>query len=207
MMSQDCFKPLKDFDMYEVNSEGSVRKITTKRMLTPRRTHSGDRFELKDSGHRITISRNKLAYCYENDVSPYELRGKVVSDGVLMTIAEHCSYLHITNIERRTYAKIDEEKEDLIFQYERNIRFMQLLLKFIKGELDTQESIELRNRVQSVIRKSTLRYYRNKGEYRKDEINDLGKDIMYGTFLKYCPLNMDCYIYEIVKRKLGNKRR
>ena len=61
MMSQDYFRPLKDFDMYEVNSEGSVRKITTKRMLTPRRTHSGDRFELKDSGHRITISSNKLA--------------------------------------------------------------------------------------------------------------------------------------------------
>lgn len=207
MMNQDCFKPLKDFDMYEVNSEGSVRKMTTKRMLTPRRTHSGDRFELKDSGHRITISRNKLAYCYENDVSPYELRGKVVSDGVLMTIAEHCSYLHITNIERSTYAKIDEEKEDLIFQYEQNIEFLTLLLKLLKMEINSTEGQQLTDKVRSVIRKALVRYYRDKKEYRKEEIEDMVKDIMYGTFFKHCPFNMDCYIYEIVKRKLGNKRR
>lgn len=104
-MNQDCFKPLKDFYLYEVNDVGSVRKISTKRMLTPRRTKSGDRYELYDSGYRITISRNKLKYCYENNASPYELRGKVISDGILMTIAEHCSYLHITNIERNIYAQ------------------------------------------------------------------------------------------------------
>lgn len=207
MMSQDCFKPLKDFDMYEVNSEGSVRKITTKRMLTPRRTHSGDRFELKDSGHRITISRNKLAYCYEHDVSPYELRGKVVSDGVLMTIAEHCSYLHITNIERHYYHKIDEEEEDVIFQYERTIRFLNLLLKFKKQELNDEEGRELNDLMQSMVRKAIVRYYRFEKEYRKEEIEEICRTLFYDTYLAHCPFNIDRHIYKVCKSRLGNKRR
>ena len=130
-MSQDYFRPLKDFDMYEVNSEGSVRKITTKRMLTPRKTKSGDRFELKDSGHRITISRNKLAYCFSHDTSPYELRGQVLSNGELMSISQHCENLRLLNKERTKQAICDSEKEDVIFNYERNIHFLQMLLKLL----------------------------------------------------------------------------
>lgn len=205
-MSQDCFKPLKDFHLYEVNCEGSVRKITTKRMLKSQKTHSGDRFMLYDSGHCITISRTKLAYCYEYNVSPYELKGKVISDGVLMTIAEHCSYLHITNIVDNIYAKKDAEPEDLIHQYEYNIKFLTLFLKLLKKGLTNKESLELKDSIESVIRKSVVRYYRNQKEYRKEEIQDLGKDIIYGTFLRHCPFNIDCYVYEIVKRKLGNKK-
>lgn len=205
-MNQDCFKPLKDFSLYEINAKGDVRKCTTKRRLTPQKTHSGDRFNLHDSGHIITISRNKLCYCYEWNVSPYELRGKVVSDGVLMTIAEHCSYLHITNIIRSANSKKDYEKEDLIHQYEYNINAMTLLLKLLKNELTEKEGIELRDIIESVIRKGVVRYYRNKKEYRKEEIQDLGRDIVYDTFLNHCPFNIDCYVYEIVKRKLGNKK-
>ena len=207
MMSQDCFKPLKDFDMYEVNSEGSVRKITTKRMLTPRKTKSGDRFELEDSGHRITISRNKLAYCFSHDTSPYELRGQVISNGELMSISQHCENLRLLNKERTKQAICDSEKEDVIFNYERNIHFLQMLLKLLKMDIDSKEGAELESEVRKCIRKAITRYYRDKGEYRKEEIDDLAKDIFYDTFFKHCPFNMDCYIYEIVKRKLGSKRR
>lgn len=203
----DNFKPLKDFPLYEVNEGGGVRKKTTKRKLTPQKTHNGDRFHLYDSGHRITISRNKLIYCYEYNTSPYELRGKVISDGVLMTIAEHCSYLHITNIEREVYAKIDAEDSDLVFQYERNINFLTLLLKLLKREISNKEGEELFNKVQSVIRKSVVRYYRDKREYRKEEVDDIVKDIFYDTFLKHCPFNIDCYMYEIVKRKMRNRKK
>ena len=207
MMSQDYFKPLKDFDMYEVNGEGSVRKITTKRMLTPRKTKSGDRFELQDSGHRITISRNKLTYCFSHDTSPYELRGQVISNGELMSVSQHCENLRLLNKERTKQAIFDSEKEDVIFNYERNIHFLQMLLKLLKMDIDSKEGAELESEVRKCIRKAITRYYRDKGEFRKEEIDDLAKDIFYGTFFKHCPFNMDCYIYEIVKRKLGNKRR
>lgn len=207
MMNQDYFRSLKDFDMYEVNREGSVRKITTKRMLTPRKTKSGDRFELKDSGHRITISRNKLAYCFSHDTSPYELRGQVISNGELMSISQHCENLRLLNKERAKQAICDSEKEDIIFNYERNIHFLQMLLKLLKMDIDSKEGAELESEVRKCIRKAITRYYRDKGEYRKEEIDDLAKDIFYDTFFKHCPFNMDCYIYEIVKRKLGNKRR
>lgn len=80
-MSRDCFKPLKDFDLYEINSSGDVRKQTTKRMLTAQKTKTGDRYFLYDSGHALTISRSKLAYCYQHNTSPYEIRDKVISGG------------------------------------------------------------------------------------------------------------------------------
>lgn len=176
-------------------------------MLTPRKTKSGDRFELKDSGHRITISRNKLAYCFSHDTSPYELRGQVLSNGELMSISQHCENLRLLNKERTKQAICDSEKEDVIFNYERNIHFLQMLLKLLKMDIDSKEGAELESEVRKCIRKAITRYYRDKGEYRKEEIDDLAKDIFYDTFFKHCPFNMDCYIYEIVKRKLGNKRR
>ena len=103
--------------------------------------------------------------------------------------------------------KIDKEYEDLIVQYEYNIKFLTLIQKLLKRELTDDEALDLKNRIESITRKGILRYYRDKKEYRKEEIMDLGKELMYGTFLKYCPFNIDCYVYEIIKRKLGNKKR
>ena len=76
----------------------------------------------------------------------------------------------------------------------------------LKKELTTIEGRELSELVGGSIRKALVRYYRDKKEYRKEEIEDLAKDIFYDTFLNHCPFNVDCYIYEIVKRKLKNKK-
>ena len=190
-MSESTYRPLKDFHLYEVSPNGDVRKRTTKRPLTPMRTKSGDRFALYDSGHCFTISRSKLRYCYRNGTSPYELRGKVISNGLM-------------NEEIHRLAKIDTE--DLIAQYERGERFLSLMVKMLREELSEEEGEELQGMVKSCIRKGLVRYYRDKKEYRKEEIDDIAKEVFYGTFLSHCPLNIDCYVYEIVKRKLGNKK-
>lgn len=205
-MSQDCFKPLKDFYLYEVNAQGDVRKRTSKRPLTPMKTKSGDRFSLHDSGHILTIARSKLKYCYEHNRSPYELRGRVISQGQLMTISDHCEQLALMNAERIENYKYHKDKEDLLKLYEYNIRFLELFCKMLKKELARNEAWELSELVGGSIRKALVRYYRDKKEYRKEEIEDLAKDIFYNTFLEHCPFNMDCYIYEIVKRKLKNKK-
>lgn len=205
-MSRDCFKPLKDFYLYEVNTQGDVRKRTSKRPLTPMKTKSGDRFSLHDSGHILTIARSKLKYCYEHNCSPYELRGRVISQGQLMTISDHCERLARMNAERIENYKHHKDKEDLLKLYEYNIRFLELFYKMLKKQIATNEVYELSELVGGVIRKALARYYRDKKEYRKEEIEDLVKDIFYNTFLEYCPFNIDCYIYEIVKRKLKNKK-
>ncbi|MBQ4589010.1 MAG: hypothetical protein IJA95_06965 [Bacteroidaceae bacterium] len=203
-MSESTFHPLKDFHLYEVGPNGDVRKRTTKRPLTPMRTKSGERFALYDSGHCLTISRSKLRYCYRNGTSPYELRGKVISDGELTDIANHCNRLRLMNEEIHRLAKADTE--DLIAQYERGERFLSLMIKMLRKELSEEEGEELQGMVKSCIRKGLVRYYRDKKEYRKEEIDDIAKEVFYGTFLSHCPLNIDCYVYEIVKRKLGNKK-
>ena len=206
-MNRDCFKPLKDFNLYEINANGDVRKRTTKRHLSVAKTKSGDRFYLSDSGHILTISRSKLQYCYKHGTSPYEIRDKVVSNGVLLSVAEHCENLKLLNIERLEHIRNERENADLIFQYENGVEFMSMMVKLLKGELNNKDGQALQSKVISCIRKALVRYYRDKGEYRKEEINDIAKDVFYGTFLQCCPLNLDCYVYEIVKRKFGNKKR
>ena len=204
-MGNDIYKPLKDFVLYEVNEDGDIRKRTTQRNLTPMKSNSGDRFALYDSGHCLTVSRSKLKYCYQNDISPYELRGKVISNGMLMGISEHINSLHLMNAEMRDlYGK---EVGDLIVQYEYGLRFLSLMVKLLKRELNEQEGVELHGMVKSCIRKGMVRYYRDKREYRKEEINDIAREVFYGTFLQHCPLNIDCYVYEIIKRKMGNRKK
>lgn len=201
-MSQDYFKPLKDFILYEVNKEGDVRKRTSKRPLTPQKTKTGDRFHLHDSGHILTIARSKLQYCYENGCSPYELRGRVMSNGKLMSVAEHCERLRKLNLERIENYNCNAEN-DVVAYYEYNIRFLSLLYKMISQTLTIEEAQELSSLIESSTRKALVRYYRDKKEYRKEEIDDVVKELFYGTFLKHCPANIDCYIYEIVKRKFS----
>lgn len=203
-MSENIFRPLKDFHLYEVSPNGDVRKRTTKRPLTPMQTKSGERFALYDSGHCLTISRSKLRHCYRNGTSPYELRGKVISNGELTDIASHCNRLKLMNEEIHRLSKADAD--DLITQYERGERFLSLMIKMLRKELSEEEGEELQEMVRSCIRKGLVRYYRDKKEYRKEEIDDIAKEVFYGTFLSHCPLNIDCYVYEIVKRKLGNKK-
>lgn len=203
-MNNSRFEPLKDFHLYEVNGSGDVRKRTTKRSLTPMKTASGDRFALYDSGHCLTVSRSKLKYCYQNNTSPYELRGKVISNGELADIAEHCNRLKLMNEEIHRLSKTDTE--DLIVQYKLGERFLSLMTKMLRQDLSAEEGEELHEMVRSCIRKGLVRYYRDKKEYRKEEIDDIAKEVFYGTFLSHCPLNIDCYVYEIIKRKLGNKK-
>ena len=205
-MSRDCFKPLKDFDLYEINSKGDVRKRTTKRMLTAQKTKTGDRYFLYDSGHALTISRSKLAYCYQHNTSPYEIRDKVISEGVLMSVSQHCKKLLLLNQERLECIAKDKEREDLIFQYERSISFLNNMLALLKGELTNEGAVALNEDVTNCIRKAMVRYYCDKKEYRKEEIEDIARQVFYSCFLSHCPLNIDCYVYEIVKRKFGNKK-
>ena len=205
-MNQGSFKPLKDFILYEVNNKGDIRKRTSKRPLTPQKTKTGDRFHLHDSGHILTIARSKLKYCYEHECSPYELRGRVISQGKLMTLSQHCEKLALMNFERIENYNYHKDKEDVLKLYEYNLRFLELFRKMLKKELTTIEGRELSELVGGSIRKALVRYYRDKKEYRKEEIEDLAKDIFYDTFLNHCPFNVDCYIYEIVKRKLKNKK-
>lgn len=204
-MNSSPFEPLKDFHLYEVNKEGDVRKRTTKRHLTPMKSSSGERFALYDSGHCLTISRTKLQYCYQYHASPYELRGKVISNGALMEVSEHCRNLHLMNAEIHRLS--DKDTEDLICQYEHSQRFLSLMVKMLKRELNNEEAEELSDMVKSCIRKGLVRYYRDKKEYRKEEIDDIAREVFYGTFLTHCPLNIDCYVYEIIKRKLGNRKK
>lgn len=204
-MNNSRFEPLKDFHLYEVNETGDVRKRTTKRPLTPMKSNGGDRFALYDSGHCLTISRSKLKYCYRNQTSPYELRGKVLSNGDLIDIGDHCRRLHLVNAEIHRLS--DKDTNDLICQYEYSQRFLSLMVKMLKRELNQDEAEELSCMVRSCIRKGLVRYYRYKRQYRKEEIDDIAREVFYGTFLMHCPLNIDCYVYEIVKRKLGNKKK
>ena len=205
-MNQDCFKPLKDFDLYEINTNGDVRKRTTKRYLTVAKTKTGDRFYLSDSGHTLTISRSKLQYCYKHNTSPYEIRDKVISGRVLMSVSQHCKKLYLLNQERLQCIAKDKEREDLIFQYERGISFLNNMLALLKGELGNKDVIQLNDDITNCIRKAMVRYYCDKKEYRKEEIEDIVRDVFYSCFLSHCPLNIDCYVYEIVKRKFGNKK-
>lgn len=205
-MNTNCFKPLKDFDLYEINGNGDVRKITTKRNLKCTKTKSGDRFDLYDSGHHITISRSKIVYCYNHDTSPYELRGKVISNGDLLSISEHIKNLKELNIQRMETIMENKEKEDVVYHYEKSINNLILLQKLITQRLSKQEGVELYNILEKSIRKALQRYYADKREYRKEEIDDIVKELYFGTFLEHCPFNMDIYVYEIVKRKLKNKK-
>lgn len=192
--------------MYEINSNGDVRKRTTKRMLTALKTKTGDRFNLHDSGHVLTISRSKLAYCYQYNTSPYEIRDKVISGGVLMSVSQHCKKLYLLNQERLECIAKDKEREDLIFQYERSISFLNNMLALLKGELKNKDAVALNDDITNCIRKAMVRYCCDKKEYRKEEIEDIAREVFYSCFLSHCPLNIDCYVYEIVKRKFGNKK-
>lgn len=205
-MNTSCFKPLKDFDLYEINGVGDVRKITTKRNLKCTKTKSGDRFDLYDSGHHITISRSKIVYCYNHDTSPYELRGKVISDGDLLSISEHIFNLKEYNMQRMITIKQNKEKSDVIHAYERNLNILSLLYKLVSNRLSVKEARELSDVLEGSIRKALHRYYADKKEYRKEEIDDIIRDLYFGTFIEHCPFNMDLYVYEIVKRKLKNKK-
>ena len=190
-MNQDCFKPLKDFDLYEINSNGDVRKRTTKRMLTAQKTKTGDRFSLYDSGHALTISRSKLAYCYQHNTSPYEIRDKVISGGVLMSVSQHCKKLYLLNQERLKCIAKDKEREDLIFQYERSISFLNNMLALLKGELGNKDVIQLNDDITNCIRKAMVRYYCDKKEYRKEEIEDIAREVFYSCFLSIKRLIQD----------------
>lgn len=205
-MNTLCFRPLKDFSLYEINDKGDVRKITTKRPITCCKTKTGDRFYLHDSGKVLTISRSKLIYCYEHDTSPYELRGKCISNGELMSLSEHVSNLKTFNQTRIRDYRNDKEREDIIHTYEKNLRCLNLLYKLITQDLSRKESVELSKMILSSTRKALCRYYSDKGEYRKEEINDIVRDLFYGTFIDYCPFNIDAYIYRIIQRKLTHKK-
>lgn len=205
-MNTSCFKPLKDFDLYEINEVGDVRKITTKRYLKCMKTKSGDRFDLYDSGHHITIARSKIIYCYNHDTSPYELRGKVISNGELLSISEHIKKLKEYNMQRMITIKHNKEKSDVIYAYERNLNNLSLLYKLVSNSLSAKEARELSDVLEGSIRKALQRYYTDKKEYRKEEIDDIVRDLYFDTFIEHCPFNMDLYVYEIVKRKLKNKK-
>lgn len=205
-MNTNCFKPLKDFDLYEINEVGDVRKITTKRHIKCRKTKSGDRFDLYDSGHHITIARSKIVYCYNHDTSPYELRGKVIGNGKLLSISQHIFNLKEYNMQRMITIKQNKEKSDVIHAYERNLNIMSLLYKLVSNRLSVKEARELSDVLEGSIRKALQRYYADKKEYRKEEIDDIIRDLYFGTFIEHCPFNMDLYVYEIVKRKLKNKK-
>ena len=81
------------------------------------------------------------------------------------------------------------------------------MVKMLREELSEEDGKELQEMIRSCIRKGLVRYFRDKKEYRKEEIDDIAKEVFYGTFLSHCPLNIDCYVYEIIKRKLGNKKK
>lgn len=102
---------------------------------------------------------------------------------------------------------LNKDTDDLIYQYEYGQRLLSLMVKMLKRNLSKDEAEELSDMVRSCIRKGLVRYYRDKREYRKEEIDDIAREVFYGTFLTHCPLNIDCYVYEIVKRKLGNKKK